>query len=88
MLHLVQMLEKLAVSTQSMSERGTEIDQLAQSFELNEELVEAIQQSNLTGLIQLAGLPGRGCFAIVAPDSPEEPDDEDEPNDDKKIRKH
>ncbi len=88
MLHLVQMLEKLAVSTQTMSERDTEIDQLAQSFALNEALVEAIQQSDLTGLIQLAGLPGRGCFAIVAPDAPEEPDDEDEQDDDKKIRKH
>lgn len=88
MLHLVQMLEKLAVSTQTMSERDTEIDQLAQSFALNEALVEAIQQSDLTGLIQLAGLPGRGCFAIVAPDAPEEPNDEDEQDDDKKIRKH
>ncbi len=88
MLHLVQMLEKLAVSTQKKSELGTEIDQLAQGLNLNEALVAAIHQSDLTGLIQLAGMPGRGCFVIVAPDSPDQPDDDDEPEDDKKIRKH
>ncbi len=87
MLHLVEMLEKLAVSTRTMSEREAEIDQLAQGCELSAELVVAMQQSNLTGLIQLAGMPGRGCFAIVAPDSPEEPD-EDEQDDDKSVRTH
>lgn len=87
MLQLVQMLEKLAVSTQKMSERDSEIDQLAQGHALNEQWVIAMQQSNLAGLIQLSGLPGRGCFAIVAPDAPEEPD-EDEQDDDKSIRTH
>lgn len=87
MLELVQMLEKLALSTEKVTARDLEIDQLAESFALNEKLTAAMHQADLSGLIQLAGMPGRGCFAIVAPDVPEQPDD-DEEDDDKKIRQH
>ncbi len=88
MSQLVQMLEKLALNTEKVTARDHEIDQLAESFALNEELTAAMRQADLAGLIQLAGMPGRGCFVIVAPDVPEQPDDEDEPDDDKKIRQH
>lgn len=88
MSELVQMLAQLAVSTTPPSERETDIDRLAAAHQLPTEFTDAIRNADLSGLIQLAGAPGRGCFAIVAPDAPDEPDDEDQPDDDKKIRTH
>lgn len=77
MSELVQVLEQLAVSTASGSHRGEEIQRLAETSQLSAELTDALQQADLSGVIQAAGMPGRGCFLIVAPDEPEQPDDDD-----------
>ena len=88
MSELVQMLTQLAVSTAPQTERENNIDRLADAHQLPAALTEAIKNADLSGLVQLAGAPGRGCFVIVAPDSPDQPDNEDEPEDDVKIRRH
>lgn len=81
MSQLIEMLEQLSVSTKPQSGRQAEIGQLAQQSQLNPALMDAMLQADLSGLVHLAGMPGRGCFVIVAPDVPEQQDDEpqDEP---------
>ncbi|MFC0048036.1 hypothetical protein [Rheinheimera tilapiae] len=88
MSELVQILEQLAVSTAPQSKRQEEVSRLTQDCQLSQELTDALQSADLSGLIQAAGVPGRGCFLIVAPEEPEQPD-EDEPQDEPvKIRRH
>ncbi len=80
MSELVEVLAQLALSTAPASARHDEIKRIAEEVQLSAELTDAMQNADLSGLIQAAGMPGRGCFLIVAPDEPEQPD-EDEPED-------
>lgn len=88
MSELVEVLAQMALSTAPASARHDEIKRIAEEVQLSAELTEAMQNADLSGLIQAAGMPGRGCFLIVAPDEPEQPD-EDEPEDPPvKIQQH
>ncbi len=88
MSELVEVLAQLAVSTAPASARHDEIRRIAEGVQLSAELTDAMQSADLSGLIQAAGIPGRGCFIIVAPDEPEQPDDDEPEEPPVKIQRH
>lgn len=85
---LIQVLEQLAVSTSTPSQRHEEIGRLTASADLSAEVTQALETADLSGLIQAIGMTGRGCFVIVAPDEPEQPDEDAPEETPVKIHQH
>jgi len=76
MSQLIKMSEQFAVSTKPQSDRQAEIEQAPQQSRLYPDLMTTMLQADVTDLVQLVAISGRGGLVIVAPNFPEQPDDE------------
>ncbi len=70
MSNLLQLLEQLATSTVSRDQHSAQLSLLTEQYQLSDEVSSALQQADLSRLVQLSGAPARGCFVIVTPDEP------------------
>lgn len=78
MSNLVSMLMEMGQSPVLEQEQLQWLENLAQAADLPTEQIAAMQQQQLDHLLSQVQLHRRGCFMIVAPDTPEEPDDNDD----------
>lgn len=70
MSNLLQLLEHMATSTVRRGHREAQLSRLASQYQLSDEVTSALQQADLSRLVQLSGAPVRGCLVIVTPDEP------------------